>query len=270
VAVLTSPASLYQLPVRSAGWRTAGGIVWSLLIWTPIALLLTRQGALLTAGRPLMGLRGGILLAMKRTPRAWLVAVVPSACVALIAISLYVVGWVGQLGAGIVVIETGFALLLALMAIVGGLLAFGAHFAIPLGWAAIVNEQSPDPLDSLSRGYEYLLRRPLRLAAYLLLSLLMMFVIGALAVGIESAAVTLATGVLGMTGDAGSLLQRVRVVLHGFPLAVVVTLGWGMLGGAYLLLRRDAGGQEVEDVWMPPVEPTPPLPSVPHTSRSDS
>ena len=61
----------------------------------------------------------------------------------------------------------GTAAIAALLAIPCGVLVFGANFAVPLGWAAMAVEREPDPLDALSRGYEYLYRRPLQLVMYL-------------------------------------------------------------------------------------------------------
>ena len=265
LAYMTSPSSIYQLPARTVAWRFLVGTCWSLLVWTPVALLLTRQGGLLTAGRPMMSLRAGLRHAFSRMPRAWLTALVPSACLAMIALMIFVIGKVCQWVEGVAVIEIALAIVLALIAITCGLLAFGSHFAIPLGWAALANEQNPDPLDSLSRGYEYLLRRPLQLAAYLILSFLMIFVIWALVSGIAAAATSVAEMALVTSGGPPSLIGRVTTVLSWFPVAVAVTLGWGLVGGVYLLLRCDAGGQEVEDIWMAPLKPPPPLPSLPST-----
>ncbi len=265
LAYHTSPSVAYAIPSQELGWRLLLGTGWSLLIWTPIALLLARQGALLTAGRPMMSLRSGLELGLARMLRAWLTALVPTACLLMIALLIFLLGKVGQWTGRIAAMEVVMATALALIALAGGLLAFGAHFAIPLGWAALANEQNPDPLDSLSRGYEYLLRRPLHLAAYLLLSVVILIVIGGLAAGVAWAANELAGVVLSGNDGAQSLVQRITVVLNHFPIAVLATLGWGLIGGVYLLLRRDAGGQDVEDIWMPPVKPRPRLPSVPNS-----
>jgi hypothetical protein len=262
VAFQTSPASMYALPLKSPWLRWLLATVWTLLVWTPIALLLIRQGALLTAGRSMAGLREASGIAASRVPRAWLAALVPTACVAVIALPIFLLGlagaWVGELET----LQTGVAIAMALIAILAGVLAFGAHFAVPLGWAAIATESNPDPLDSLSRGYEYLMRRPMSLVFYWLIASILTLVVAGLASGVASAAVMVVAGVLQYSDGAEPLLERTANILHWFPVAVAVTLAWGLVGGIYLLLRRDAGGQEVEDVWIPPAEPTPPLPSL--------
>ena len=267
LAYLTSPSTLHQLPARSVGWRWLLGSFWSLLIWTPLGLLLARQGALLTAGRPMVGLKSGLQLAVQRMMRAWVVALVPLLCVAAISLLLFLAGKLALLLEGVPGLEMLAAVIVAILAIPCGLLAFGSHFAIPLGWAALVNEQHPDPLDSLSRGYEYFLRRPLQLVGYCLLALLLLSIIGLLAAGVSASAISVTTAVLGMgsDGNAPMLVRRVAALLSWFPVAVMVTLAWGLSGGIYLLLRRDAGGQEVEDVWLPPSDPQPPLPSLPRS-----
>ena len=162
-------------------------------------------------------------------------------------------------------IESLLAILVAVIAVLCGLLAFGSHFAIPLGWAALAQERSPDPLDSLSRGYEYLFRRPLHLIGYGTLALVLVLMIGGLATGVAAAGVSVSEIALGSNASAQSLVQRVAGVLTWLPIAVAVTLAWGLIGGVYLMLRCDAGGQEVEDIWMPPVTPRVPLPKVPNT-----
>jgi hypothetical protein len=267
-ALQTSPSMIHLLPSQADSWRWLFGSAWTLLIWTPLALLLTRQGALLTAGRPMMGLRQALRLAASRTPRSWLASIIPSVCTASIGLAIFLGGKLCQFVAGIDAFANLAALMLGMLAIAGGLLAFGSHFAIPLGIAAIANEPNPDPLDSLSRGYEYLLRRPLHLAAYLALALVMVVIIGLIAVGTASAAISVTTMGLGdslaeQDHGSGSLNQRVVTMLSWFPLAVAVTLSWGLVGGMYLLLRWHAGGQEVEDIWTEPLQSRPPLPTLP-------
>ena len=262
VAFETSPTWIYALPLKSQALRWLLATAWTLIVWTPIALLLMRQGALLTAGRSMAGLREALGIASARVPRAWVAALVPTICVAVIALPVFLLGLAGTWVGRIEWLETAVAIAMALVAILAGVLAFGAHFAVPLGWAAIASESNPDPLDSLSRGYEYLLRRPLSLLLYGALGMVLTFVVAALASGIASAAVMVVEVVLQYSDDSESLLNRTANILHWFPVAVAVTRAWGLVGGVFVLLRRDAGGQEVEDVWIPPAEPAPPLPSL--------
>lgn len=239
------------------------GVAWSIFVWAPVALFLTRQGALLTAGRTLVGLKPGVSHSIQRTPAAWIAAVVPPACVMAIGLLILVIGWLARIIAGVVVLEWLLAIAVVLIAIPCGMLAFGAMVAVPLSWAALSNERDPDALDSLSRGYEALFRRPLRLALYIIVSLGILAVVALLAMGVALAASMVATLILTMSGCSPTVPLITENVLHYFPWVVVVTLGWSLVGGIYLLLRYDTGGQEVEDLWQPTPPPKPPLPQIP-------
>jgi hypothetical protein len=256
------PTSIFNRTSSQWWWLDLLAILWSLLIWAPIAMLLARQGALLTAGRTMVGVKPGLSHAIRRSPPAWLAALVPLACVIAMGLLITGVGWLARLSGGFLAWETLLAILASLVAIPCGILAFGAAVAIPLGWAALVNERDPDALDSLSRGYEYLFRRPLQLVLYAALSLGILSIIGALATGIAWAASSVAAAMLDFSGPS-TVPQLTQQILQLFPTVVVLTLLWSLVGGVYLLLRYDAGGQDVEDLWQPSPRATPSLPSIP-------
>lgn len=257
------PTSIYDPASSQLWWQDLLGILWSLLIWAPIAMLLARQGALLTAGRTMVGLKPGFSHVIRRSPAAWLAALVPLACVFAMGLLIAAVGWSARLPDGVLGLEALLAIIASLIAIPCGILAFGAGVAVPLGWAALVNERDPDSLDSLSRGYEYLFRRPLQLVLYVALSLGILSFIGALATGIAWAASSVAIAMLNLSGCSPTVPQLTQQVLQLFPTVVVLTLLWSLIGGVYLLLRYDAGGQDVEDLWQPSPRATPSLPSIP-------
>ena len=274
-------------PRQAESWHWVAGLlacVVSLLIWTPVLLLLLRQGALLTAGRDMAGLSESLKFVLRRTPPAWLAALIPLICVALLAVPILLAGWLDYVLGGLGFFSWPLSIVVALLAIPCGLLAFGANFAVPLSWAAIVNEAVPDPLDALSRGYEYLYRRPLQLVLYAFLSAVTLWVVTLLAVGISGSALAIAERCLGngpsvASGSAAELADgknissrltgHTAMFLVSVPIVVAITLFWGLLGGVYLLLRRDAGGQEVEDLWLAPPAPAEPLPSLPANRRND-
>ncbi len=260
----TIPTTVFDVAIAaSAGigwWAALLGIAWSLLAWTPAVMLLVRQGALLTAGRPMSGLRHGVTTAIRLAPAAWLVAVVPLVCVLSIAIAIYALGWLSRPFAGIFWAETTIAVIIAVVAVPCGVLGFGANVAVPLGWAALANERDRDILDSLSRGFEYLLRRPLHLVFYGMVVILLLTVIGNLAAAVTGAAVAISITVLQWAGCERGLIASMADILAHFPLIVILTLFWSLVGGVYLLLRSDAGGQEVEDLWQGGLPPKPSLP----------
>jgi hypothetical protein len=234
-------------------WWLVAELLWSILIWTPVALLLSRQGALLTAGRTMVGFRQGLSLSLQRTPAGWLAAIVPLACTIMIGLMILVVGWVAKISGGITFIATAFSIIAVLIGIPCGVLAFGSNVAVPLSWAALANEPDPDALDSLSRGYEYLFRRPLQLVLYVIVSMVILGIVGLLATGIAEAASAVTQFMLGWGGSPEGVTRAVQAIYRQLP----------FVGGVYLLLRYDAGGQEVEDIWRPTPVPALPLPKLP-------
>ncbi|MEC8474062.1 MAG: hypothetical protein VXZ38_05390, partial [Planctomycetota bacterium] len=52
------------------------------------------------------------------------------------------------------------------------------------------------------------------------------------------------------------------VALRFLPSVFVTTLAWGSVGTFYLLLRKDACEQEIEDIWFSSQAPTSALPKI--------
>jgi len=258
------PVSWFALAEsRSSFLSLVALTMWTWVIWTPTVLMLLRQGAMLTAGRNLVGLKAVTHMALRRTPYAWFLACMPLACALAIGLLMLGLGYTGRLFGGIDWIELLLAVPMALISVLAGILIFGAYIAVPLGWAALVNEPDPDPLDSLSRGYEYLYRRSLRTVMYGAIIIVPLWVVAFLSHGIAAAASHFCRGMLAVTGGSESLVNQVVHLLSCLPMVVIITVLTGFIGGVYLLLRSDAGGQEVEDIWVPPAPSRPRLPTLP-------
>lgn len=262
-AVFTSVApsdAFIALPPRGLPWFSdvGGGpassdwklVLWTILVWLPTAMALLRVGALLTAGRDMPSYAGTFLAVLRRCRGALLVVILPS----LIALMFWSIAagltwavarlfgsgqengtawaaWVAWLTLPIVLPST----------ILAAVLVLGGRLAVPLAIAAIMIEPDPDPLDSLSRGYEYTLRRLpqlvlLSLVAFLIAAVVVLGFVGVSYVGLQMEA--------GFCAASGPL----RLCLGALPAAIGVMLMWSMVGGIYLLLRQSAGGQEVEDL----------------------
>ncbi|MGB7346552.1 MAG: hypothetical protein WBD20_20190 [Pirellulaceae bacterium] len=247
---LMIPTDVFQLESRGSWWEPFAAMLWSLLIWLPTTLLLMRQGGLLTAGRPMMGFVDAGKFAIRRSPYALVIAFVPLLCVLFICLALAVLGWVSRAGDWI---AYPLSILTAIIALACGLLAFGANIATPLGWAALANEKEPDPLDALSRGYEYLYRRPLQLVIHGLAGMVILFVVTTLAALVAVSAVNVSNYALALSGAPKETIVSTALMLSFFPSVVAVTLFWSIVGGVYLLMRYDANGQEVEDIWQSPL-----------------
>ncbi len=218
-------------------------------------------GALLAAGRDLVGMMSGIRRSIRITPQAWLVAIVPLICILLFGSIIFALGWLFGLTPYAPWLRGPLLIGVAVVAIPCGILGFGASVAVPLGWAALANEQDPDALDSLSRGYEYLYRRPLKVVWYAMLSIGILMVIVSIALAIARAGETIAITMLALANVSEEQIG----ILHYFPVVVGLTLIWALVGAVYLLLRYDAGEQEVEDLWLPAPKPKPPLPQLPES-----
>ncbi|MEM6365731.1 MAG: hypothetical protein AAF745_14980, partial [Planctomycetota bacterium] len=240
-------------------WFVAAMLIF---IWTPVMQLTARGGASLVAGRGLPPLSVIAPLIYRRFLKSTLVWIIPPVCILALMFGIYLMRlpaiW---FSARWLSVATGWIVGLACLPV--GVLGFGACFAIPLGLIAMVTEPDPDPIDSLSRGYEYLFRRPLFLAWYTILGGILLILFGWLFGGL--------TGVMSVAAtQIGSIWVLDAVSIHGAGrvidllfLSGLMTLFLASLGGIYLLLRYDAGGQEVEDLWEPAQPAAPQLPTLP-------
>lgn len=226
-------------------------------LWLPVIQSNMRAGAVLTTGQRLPS--STFRLSISRYWKSCLVLVLPWICAVMLGLLLLGLR-VPSLLLDMPFVSVGTGWLLGILSLPIGVLAFGAIFAIPLGCAAIVNEPDPDPIDSLSRGYEYLMRRPLSLLWYLFLAFWLISLLGLALSGVTEAS----RESLDLIGGADTrLIHAGRSALQVCLTAWKITLASGLLGGIYLLLRHDAGGQEIEDLWSPPKHPTPPLAKLP-------
>jgi hypothetical protein len=263
---LLIPTRFFALQEQTSDWTgSALAILWSMLVWIPVTLVLIRQGALLTAKRPMMGFVESIKFALKRTGYAWIAAMVPLGCVAFVALDVFLLGWIGSWGR---LAAIPLSLIAALVSLIGGLLMFGAYIAVPMAWSALVNEKDADPLDSLSRGYEYLFRRPLDLLLSSGMALVVLSAVAAIALGITIAAQQIAGELLALSGTNERMIQDTQSMLSYFPLVVLIAGFWSLVGGVYLLMRSAAGGQEIEDLWVPLSTVPSALPSLPQNAHS--
>ncbi|MCO8124308.1 hypothetical protein NHH03_21385 [Stieleria sp. TO1_6] len=260
--LMTDMQQLAGLVIGQSVLKSLFAVGFLVLLWTPIVQFVCRSGASLTAGMTLPDNRSSGQIVRTRCWWSYLVPIVPWLCLLTFALLLFLVR-IPSLLVNVPLLSILSGGCIGLLAIPAGVLGFGALFAIPLGLAAMVNEPDPDPIDSLSRGYEYLFRRPLSVVWYGLVSGVLIYLSGYLLGGVCAMAL-LVVGLIGGVGGADPRLIASAATVVGWLLtAWQLTFAFGLLGGVYLLLRRDAGGQEVEDLWLPPQPATKPLPSLP-------
>lgn len=253
---------LTRLVRSSGGGPTSLLLGLILLVWTPVIQFSARAGAALTAGKPLPVHKATRQLVQSRIWKSYLVPIVPCLCILAFAVLVFLVR-VPSLVVDVPAISMVTGWLIGIGSIPIGVLGFGALFAIPLGLVAMASEPDPDPIDSLSRGYEYLYRRPLAVIWYLIVCAALIYLTSVLVGGIVAAASLAASAiVLSIAGNEAQLFAAENALEIIFN-AWIMTFAFGLLGGVYLLLRGDAGGQDIDDFWTPPGPPAKPLPELP-------
>lgn len=231
------PASTAAPGVR--GWSVA----WTLICGVPLAVTMTRMGGMLTAGRDMPGLVETWRFVIGRLPMAFIATFLPLAISLPLWIGLISAGWLMSISSAVIV-EAVLLPLTVAAAFLLGLILVAAKVAVPLSWAAIGLEPDADPLDGLSRGFEYAFRRLPQLVLFAVVAALLTICVTAAFWLIATAVTPLVNATLA----APDRTSWTNDVLAMMPLAVATNLGYGMIGGIYLLLRQTAGGQEVEDI----------------------
>ncbi|WP_442508187.1 hypothetical protein SH528x_007147 [Novipirellula sp. SH528] len=260
---ITASFSAESLQHSGGILRLFGSLLWTLIAWSFASLVFVRQGGLLTAGRSMLSVRVIVKSILPRSIAAWIAGIVPMLCVAFLAAMIWGLGWIAAWMPESGLVQFPLAMLITLLAIPSGILAFGAIVAVAFAWAAIGNERDPDALDALSRGYEYLYRRPAHLILYGVVSLVLFWIVMFLIGGVTDAAARITLAVLGGTSAPAMTGNFALQILALIPTATAFAFGWGLVGGVYLLIRFDAGGQQVEDVWLPAEVPADPFPTLP-------
>ncbi|WP_145389523.1 hypothetical protein [Stieleria neptunia] len=257
-----------HIRLLGALFQATGPLLGSLLVavmlvlWIPVIQFVCRGGAALSAGKPLPRAAGTLRLVGSRLWRSLFVPILPCLCSVALMVGVFLIR-VPSFVADVPLVSGITGWLIGIAAIPIGVLGFGAVFAVPLALAAMVCEPTPDPIDSLSRGYESLYRRPLSLAWYVAFSGALVCLFGVMLGGIGLASVVAAQLVTSVISSDGAQLQAAADVITLVVVAWQTTLAFGLLGGVYLLLRSDTGGQEAEDLWEPPAPPVEPLPELP-------
>lgn len=254
------------VPFQDGLFETADGawldwkvVLWTIVVWLPTTMALVRVGALLTAGRDMPSYLSTFRAVGRRLRGAVVIVLLPTVVAAFLGLIAWGTTWLAAEIDGApdhTTWATFLSLPIVLPAIlIAALLIVAAKIAIPLALTATMIEPDADPIDALSRGYEYTLRRLPQLA--LLVSV----------AAVISLVVVLAWAVLSLVGRSLMLSVThtnppVLFCLAILPSVIAVMLLWSMLGGIYLLLRQSAGGQEVEDLaiesghWKSPKMPS--------------
>ncbi len=240
-------------------WFNWKCVLWTIILWLPTTMALVRVGALLTAGRDMPSYFATFRAVGRRHRGAAVIVLLPTGVAAFLGLIAWATTWLAGVIDG-VPDHTSWAMWLSLpivlpATLIAAVLIAAAKVAIPLGLSATMIEPDADPIDSLSRGYEYTLRRLPQLAA---------LVVVAAGISLLVVAGWTVISLLGrsLIESAGPSNPPVLLCLALLPSAIAGMMLWSMVGGIYLLLRQSAGGQEIEDLaidsghWKSPKMPS--------------
>jgi hypothetical protein len=240
-------------------WLISGLSVVSAAI---LSALIGRAGACYAAGRAQSFLQNFRVVAGRCV---WLVAILvtPAVFVAAFALILVVAGAIRRLGDAGEVLMEGATFLALPVAVMIGLIVAGSLLAVPLALVALAVEKQSDVFDSLSRGYEYVYRRPMHLAFYLACGSAMTGLVWILAYSIAFAGMAIGYFAIGIGAGVPADPGLFSLGLAMLPAAITMTAAWGLIGATYLLMRQAANQQELEDIAISDVDTAKPeLPSL--------
>lgn len=246
-------------------------LAWFVLVWSVFGTAITRHAALKLVGEEPPGLVGGLRYGAAMWPAGFnAVAFVVLGIVAL-SIPGAILGLVMRADWGLAVAGILWPLVLA-GALVLAILVIGLMAGWPLMLAAIGVERG-DSFQAISTAFSYLYQRPLHYAFYAVVAAVV-FVPALFAAGIFADATTslalwatsfgmghartaellqASTAALGGTADAApGFGLRALLFWSDCMETLLGSFGWGyfwaVMTAAYLLLRRDVDGTELDEV----------------------
>ena len=213
----------------------------------PLAII-ARVGAIYAAGRESDRGIDPFRFVARRSGSLFVAAILPVVCVCGLAVPLMLLALAARVPTAGSWLSELLAVFLVPLVVLIGLIAAGAVPALPIAWSAIAIEKKQDPFDALSRGFEYVYRRPVHTLFYVILCWALAELMTAMARAVAIVAALISTEVYSLGSSGQPLPYVIRLVLAYLPLAVGVVSWAATLGATYLLLRRDANQQEIEDI----------------------
>jgi hypothetical protein len=217
-------------------------------------VIIARVGAIYAAGRESDRGIDPFRFVGGRCGSLFVAAILPVVCVCGLAVPLMLLAWVARVPTAGSWLSELLAIFIAPLVVLIGLIAAGAVPALPIAWAAIAIEKNQDPFDALSRGFEYVYRRPVHTLSYVILCWALAELMTAMARAVAIVATLISTEVYSLGSDGQPLPYVIRLVLAYLPFSVGVVSWAATLGATYLLLRRDANQQEIEDIAVSPLD----------------
>lgn len=233
----------FQLTINTSWFTSVPAMMWTVVWVLPHLMAFGRVGALLTAGREIPSYLGTWKLVGRRIGAGLLIFVLPAVCCLPFVAIMWAAAKVSfTLGSPQSIMRWVSMIFIVPSAVVAGLLLIGGKAAVPLALISLMTVETPDPMDSISRGYEYTLRRFPQLVGYTLIAILLALpsLVGWSLIAYAAWWVAVSIGVA---------TDVFACCLASLVITAVAMLGAAMIGGVYLLMRQSASGQEVDDIW---------------------
>lgn len=263
-------AALAAIPFRaSATVGDMGGALarlgWFALVWSIFGTAICRQVALKLCGEEAPGFVGALLYGSRKWLPAFNSVLFVLAGIALLSVPGAVLGLLMRTDWGMAIAGVVWPLVLA-GALVLAILAIGVAAGWPL-MVACVGVERGDSFQAISTAFSYLYQRPLHVAFYgvvaLVVALPVLAVAGLFADATGSLAMWAASfgmghdrtaEVLAGLGTGGTASWGVRAIAfwHRGLETLLSSFGWGyfwsIVTAAYLLLRQAVDGTELDEV----------------------
>ncbi|MEL6897110.1 MAG: hypothetical protein AAFP90_13475 [Planctomycetota bacterium] len=216
------------------------------LAWCIPFSFVIRRGALATADADEEEAWVTLRQLWRRLPRLMLSVLLPVSICFLIFVGLCLLLALRNMVPSLAI---GFDCFAILPALALGFLLYTLPMIIGLSWASIVVQQRPSVLDAFSRAMESMLRRPISMLLLMMLGAAVMFCFEYVLTQVYHAGWNAVNASTNDQQMISSVVWSSRGILFLFRMAFLASY----TGGMYLMLRRDANEQEVEDVedWSP-------------------
>jgi hypothetical protein len=258
---LFSPASTAGL-MGGAAVRLA----WFVLVWSLFGTAIARVVGLRLVGEERLGLAGSLRFAARMWPSPCNAALFTLLGMLALALPAMLLGLLMRADWGLAVAGLVWPLILA-----GGLVLAILAIGLVLGWplmVAAVGVERGDSFQAISTSFSYLYQRPLHACFYILLALLVAVPALAAAAFVADATSGLAlwaasfgmghartAGLLEAVASGGEAAtfgaRAIQFWTRGLE-AVLGAFGWGyawaIATAAYMLLRRDVDGTELDEI----------------------
>jgi len=264
-------------------------ILWAALVWGLFGGAITRAALVQLTREEPVSLGASLRFAGRRWLSYFSAPIFPLLGIIVISIGLYLLGLLMNMTYFI-------GGLLWPLALIGGLVMAVLALGLMVGWPlmhAAISAEGSDSFDALSRSYSYVYQRPMHYLLYVVAAILL-GTVGLIVVnlfagtveGLTAWGVSWGSGVedanraINGVVDSDKLgrLDRwgiglidfwqgvVRAIVIGFAFAFF----WTSAAAAYLLLRHDADGAELDEVYIDDTAETLPLPNLAATAPATS